>query len=171
MEFQVIAAWEQSVESQIDEHEVIRAGLKMLSNLAEHCAAQSKTVNPNDPSATELIRNEAKNLRWTLFYFHDGLKSHFERDETAILPRAGQIDREILFREHAAIKKQVEEAVVLANRLTEGKLTIDELSAGAVEIERMVGTIKGLIEAHTRWEDNLMRLTSGAPEESGEPVI
>jgi len=147
-----------------EEHEVIRAGIKQL---ADHLGdkfwqtAEEREKELDAPETRPMRDSTLRNLRWGLFYFLDGLKNHFDRDEEVVMPHVTAPQKAELQRDHDAIRETLERAVSLVNRIVDGKLTGSDFERGCTELSHAVHHLQDLLEEHTREEDAILR-TVGA---------
>ena len=128
------------------EHEAIRAHMKFLINSLTSMAAPSSQV---------------KDLLWSyrlgLYDFRDGIRLHIDLDERIFKALAGSASVAATMQEHENIRKQVDEAIHLADSAVNDKLVQEELKQHALKIREAFNRICALIEAHTATEDRLLK--------------
>jgi hemerythrin-like domain-containing protein len=141
-----MAATENEMAGLLGEHEVIRAHVKFLTNSLNSLATQSSQ-----------IKDRVSIYRYGLYDLRDGVRRHIELDERIFEAFLGITSMEETIREHDEIRKQVDEAIRLADHATESNLGQEDLNQCALNIIKVFNQTRELIEAHMAKEDRLLK--------------
>jgi hypothetical protein len=137
------------------EHEAIRAQMQFLGR-----KFADLTTTLTGPSATmEKVREVMSGYRLALYDLRDGLEHHCEVDEQAFVKIPDEMSVRGLKREHSSYRKQIDDAILLAESGDERSMTVEQLAELSRRIdELMSGTAASIID-HLNRENLLLNTT------------
>ncbi len=141
-----MAADSKEVTRLLGEHEVLRAQMKFLADSLERLNAKSMPV-----------KERIWKYRMGLYDFREAMQKHIELDERIFESLLGGPLVEKTMKEHARIRKLVDDAIRLTEKEVAGKLGEEELQQLALNIKKAFGLIQKLIAAHMAKEDELLK--------------
>lgn len=148
-----MAATNQEITDLMQEHEIIRAHMKFLINSLSSLVAQS---SQGTAQSTQL-KDRITLYCWPLYDFREGIRRHIDLDERIFETLLGSISIENITGEHETIKKQLDDAIRLAENAIYNELHRGELNKCALDIGEAVKMICESIGAHIAEEDRLLK--------------
>ncbi|MDD5704055.1 MAG: hypothetical protein PHU23_18640 [Dehalococcoidales bacterium] len=147
-----MAAIEQEITELMQEHKAIREHTKFLINSLDRLVGQLS----QEITHSNQLKERITLYLWSLYDFREAARRHITLDERIfeLLPASSLVE---LGGEHDKIRKQIDEAISLAENAVYSNSRREALKKYALKIKKSVSEICKLVEAHIAKEDELLK--------------
>ena len=152
----------------IEEHQTIRAYVKLAGDSTsdqEALMALTKMRPDWIPGQLDILTEKQNKLEQVLSSLQEGLRHHFDFEETALPPLLGELFMTALILDHQAIRKGISEAKAALAEATTEELSREELLSKESQIQQAVDNLCQQIEDHAGREEVILEMLQRALEE------
>ncbi|MBT3363338.1 MAG: hypothetical protein HN929_03920 [Chloroflexi bacterium] len=156
------------IQSITDEHDSIKGNIKLIGDTVtdqEATTILQKLHTEWIPGQFNVLATRMDKLKQALGLLDEGLKKHFEFEETSFPELLGKNLTKALVIDHRQIRSEIDTAKKLLDKINFGGLKREAIIAKEMEVQQVITRITHIVESHADKEEILMEMLRKALED------